>query len=277
MKNSCAILAGLVLFATLLASSQAGDQKIGRTTFKLVAMDPESDTTIGMSDRLYLRLSYESPVPVRFQGEALRQEAVQEEAFTSSTPPYDAGRGEALVWIGFPTPIRIDEIRVTAYDMDWQPLDSLNARTLVTWEHEEDKEPRISAAWVEPLLKHHRQVFDTAFDPQPQKPEPLFDVFFLLSFMAIPIYLMLQAQMLLRYRGQWQWYAAAPLLPVVPMGLYTLFGLGLSTPLWVIFLFRYFAVALLYLLILWTVIWLRDRKSRKGSPPRLAGDTSETE
>jgi hypothetical protein len=274
VKNTFAILAGAVLFAALLTSSQAVEQKIGQTTFKLVAMDPEPETTMGTSDRLYLHLSYESPVPVRFQGEALRQGAVQEEAFTSSTPPYDAGRGEALVWIGFPRPIRIDEIRVTAYDMDWQPLGSLNARTVLTWENAEDDETRTAAAWVEPLLKHHRQVFDTAFDPQPQKPEPLFDVFFLLSFMAIPFYLVMQVQMLLRYRGQWQWYAAAPLLPVVPMGLYTLFGLGLSTSLWIIFLFRYLAVALLYLMILWTVIWFRGRKSREDSSPRLVDDTS---
>ena len=44
---------------------------------------------------------------------------------------------------------------------------------------------------------------------------------------------------------------------------YSLIGLGLSADLWVIFLFRYLAVAFLYLLILWTVVWSRERNQRR--------------
>ncbi len=253
------ILAGFALLATVAAFVPAVAQTASRTAFKIVALDPGPNSTLGTNDRLYLRISYESPVPVRFAAKAIRQGAEQGEAYTSSTPPYAAGLGEALVWLGFPTPIRIDEIRVTAYDMEWQELGTLTNAVVATWESREDGQPRATAEWVGPLLKQHRHAFDTAFDPQPQQPAPLFDIFFLISVLAMPVYLALQLRMLVRYRGRWQWYAAAPLLPFVPMGLYSVFGLGLSSSLWVIFLFRYMTVALLYLLILWVVKWANER------------------
>lgn len=256
------ILAGFALLAAIATAVPAVTQTPSRTAFKIVALDPGPNSTLGTNDRLYLRISYESPVPVRFVAKAIRQGVEQEEAFTSSTPPFDAGRGEAMAWLALPIPVRIDEIRVTAYDIEWQELGTLTNEVVATWENAENAQPREPAEWVGPLLKQHRHAFDTAFDPQPQQPAPLFDIFFLISVLAMPVYLALQLRMLVRYRGRWQWYAAAPLLPFVPMGLYSVFGLGLSSSLWVIFLFRYMTVALLYLLILWVVKWVKDRPER---------------
>lgn len=255
----------ITLLASLATSTFADEKAPVRATFKVVEIDPMLDATIATSDRLYLRISYESPGPIRFLPEAYRQGEVQQGAFANSTPPYDRGQGEALAWVGFARPIRIDEIRITAYDMEWQPLATVSTRSVATWESQENGQPREPAEWVGPLLKHHRQIFDNAFDPQPEKPEPLFDIFFLFSFMALPLYLLMQAQMLIRYRGRWQWYASAPLLPMVPLGLYTALGLGLSTSLWIIFLFRYTTVALLYLLIVWAI---RRRYNRPVEAPQ---------
>jgi len=90
----------------------------------------------------------------------------------------------------------------------------------------------------------------------------------------MPLYLLMQLQMLIRYRGRWQWYATVPLLPIVPLALYSLLGLGLSTELWIIFLFRYMTVALIYLAILWVVKWRKDRESEIARRQAPAGQTS---
>lgn len=255
-------LAGLALLAAFAAGVPAAEPKASPSTFRIVALDPGAHSTLATNERLYLRISYESLVPVRFVAKALRQGLEQSEAYSSSTPPYDAGRGEALVWLSLPVPIRIDEIRVTAYDLEWQELGTVATAVVATWEIREDAPPRETAEWVGPLLKLHRHAFDTAFDPQPQQPAPLFDTFFFISVLAMPVYLALQLFMLIRYRGRWQWYAAAPLLPFIPMILYSVLGLGLSSSLWVIFLFRYMTVALLYLLILWMVKRVKERPER---------------
>ncbi len=263
-------LALFALLSTLTSTVLAAEQKPVRVTFTIVEHDSGPEATLGTGDRLYLRISYQSPVPVRFVAEAFRQESRQDEAFTSSTPPYDAGSGEAMAWLGFSRPIRIDEIRVTAFDMEWQERGTQFVEAVATWEERENEPRRQPAVWVEPLLKHHRHVFDNTFDPQPKKPAPLFDALFLFSFMAMPMYLIMQLQMLIRYRGRWQWYATVPLLPIVPLALYSALGLGLSAELWVIFLFRYMSVALIYLAILWVVKWRHDRESavtcRQESP-----------
>ena len=230
---------------------------------QITALDPGTGTSLAAGDRLYLRVSYQSPVPVRFVPEGFRQGTVQDAAVTSSTPPYSAGRNEALTWILYNSTVGVDELRVTAYDLSWKPLGRASEQAHITWEQRDSFEPREPAAWVEPLARNHRRVFDSSYDPQPEQPHPVFDFFFVLCFMAIPGYLLMQFQMLARYRGKWQWYAAAPLLPIIPLGLYSLLGLGLSADLWVIFLFRYLAVAFLYLLILWTVVWKRERKTHR--------------
>ncbi len=261
------VVACLVLLCTFATAVPADEQKGGRTAFSIVALDPGPDATLGTSDKLYLRISYESPVSVRFVAKAIRQGVIQDRFFTSSTPPFDAGRGEALAWLGSPIPVRIDEISVTAYDMEWRELGTLTTKLVATWEDSEKAEPRDAAEWVAPLLKKHRHVFDTVYDPQPQQPAPLFDLFFLISFIAMPIYLLMQLVMLIRYRGRWQWYAAVPLLPFVPMGLYSAFGIGLSFSLWVIFIFRYTTVALIYLMILWVVKQVKARSEQVAIPP----------
>lgn len=255
----------------------AADPQPAGFAFRVVATDPAPDSYLAAGERLYLRIDYESPVAVRFEVEAVRQGEVQKAAGRNSTPPHDPGHGEALAWLAMTTPIRIDELRVTAFDLEWQELGTLTTPTVITWEHQDQFEPREPAGWVAPLLKLHRRAFDEAFDPFPEKPRPLFDFFFTLSFLAIPLYLLLQTQMLARYRGRWQWYAAAPLLPLVPLALYSLIGLGLSKEFWVKFLFHYLAVALLYLLIVWVVKRDREKTLRAASKHHPVDSAAGTE
>jgi hypothetical protein len=259
LKVVCFIL---LLLGTAGNAAVAAEAPITRTIFRVLASDPATGATIATGDKLYLHLSYESPVPVRFQAEAIRQDVLQEKSFNSSTPPSAAGRGEAIVWFGFPHSVRIDEIIITAYDVDWQQIGYMNTPIVVTWSDHAAGEVRHLAPWVEPLLKNHRRVFDTTIDPQPTKPDPLFDVFFLFSVMSIPLYLILQTRMVLRYRGDWRRAAATPLITILPLCLYSFFGLGLETANWVIFLFYFFPVSLAFLCLIWGIRWVYDRRKK---------------
>lgn len=266
-----------VLLVTLATGSAAGEPSPQVASFRIVGTDPPPAAALAVGERLHLRIRYESPEPIRFMPEGIRQGIAQEHVAASSAPPYDPGRGEALAWLAMAAPVRIDEIRVTAYDLEWRKLGVSTVRATITWDSRAGPVGREPAEWVEPMLKHHRRVFDTALDPLPEKPEPLLDIFFMISFTAIPLYLLMQAQMLLRYRGKWQWYAAAPLLPIIPLGLYSLIGLGLSTQLWVKFLFHYMAVALLYLLTVWAVKWHREKGLRARRRAQPVDSSSGTE
>lgn len=263
MTVSKTCLALLLLLLAVATMATAADPQPAAVALRIVTIDPSPEAHLVSGERLYLKISYESPVPVRFLAETIRQGERQTSSATNSAPPYNAGHGEALAWVAMSTPVRVDEIRVTAYDLEWREIGSTSTHAVVIWEYQEHHTPREPADWVGPMQKQHRRVFDTAYDPFPERPQPLFDIFFIISFAAIPLYLLMQAQMLIRYRGQWQWYAAAPLLPLVPLALYSLIGLGLSRALWIKFLFHYMAAALIYLLILWTVKRDRDKMLRK--------------
>jgi hypothetical protein len=264
LKSALAML--LLLLAGSVACP-AAEQTAAKLAFRVVAQEPAAASTLASGDRLFLRIVYDSAMPVRFQAAAWRQEVLQDEAFINSSPPYPAGSGEALAWVGFAKPVRIDTIRVTAFDQEWQQLATLTLPVVMTWEEPASAAPRTPAEWVAPLQKHHRQVFDTALDPLPQKPDPLFDMFLLISVFSFPCYVAMQLRMLLRYRGNWRWYAAAPLLPILPLGLYSLIGIGMESNYWIIFLTRYFPVALAYLGIVWLVKRLRSKPARaEGSP-----------
>jgi len=267
----------LSLLIGLAATASADTSIEGGGSFRVTAMDPTPEAYLQTGDKVYVQIHYTSPIPVRFEVEAIRQGVEQSDSGRSSSPPYPAGSGEALVWLVMSSPIRTDEIRVTAYDLQWNVRGVLTTHAMITWEHHDIPEPREPEAWVGPLLKQHRRVFDSSYDPLPDKPQPLFDFFFTLSFVAIPGYLLMQAHMLLRYRGRWQWYAAAPLLPIIPMALYSLIGLGLSRSLWIKFLFHYLSVSLLYLLILWTVKWNQERSLRAAQRHQHVDATSGTE
>ncbi|HBT82568.1 MAG TPA: hypothetical protein DEB35_03760 [Desulfuromonas sp.] len=136
----------------------------------------------------------------------------------------------------------------------------MNTPFAVSWSDHAAGDARQLAPWVEPLLRTHRRVFDTTIDPQPTKPAPLFDIFFLISVASVPLYLLLQSRMVLRYRGEWRRAAAAPLLTVLPLCLYSIFGLGLQTANWVIFLFYFFPVSLSFLCLLWLIRWVYARR-----------------
>jgi hypothetical protein len=259
-------LAAAVMLLATLATTLAAEPQPVQLTFQVTAQDPAEGETLSPGERLFLRIDYQSPEPVRFWAEGLRQDVLQRQATLKRTPPYEAGQGEALVWLSFNEPIRINAIRVTAYDLAWQELATLTVDTTVTWEGAASATPRQPAAWVAPLQKHHRQVFDTALDPLPAKPDLFFDVFLMISIISIPCYLFLQVRMLRSYRDSWRRYALAPLLPLVPLGLYSLIGLGMETSHWVIFLTYYIPAAAAYLGILWLVKRCIDKsKSAAGT------------
>jgi len=261
-------LAMFLLLAASAVACTAAVQATGKAVFRVTGQDPAPESSLVSGERFFLRIDYQSDIPVRFQAAAWRQEVLQEDAFINPAPPYPAGSGEALLWIGFAKPVRIDEVRITAFDLEWQELSTLSIPMTMTWGEPTTVAPHSPAEWVGPLQKHHRQVFDTALDPLPQKPDPLFDIFLLISIISLPCYVAVQLRMLLRYQGTWRWYAAAPLLPILPLGLYSLIGLGMQSSYWIIFLTRYFPVALAYLGIVWLVKWFRAKTDSSAFSPQ---------
>lgn len=220
----------------------------------VLEQDPENGAVIGLGDHLTLRVSYTSGQPLRFRVDAFREGSILEVgAITNPGTLQPSGEGETLVWIGFSNATHIDGVRITAIDAEWRELEALSVATDVTWRADAASPPRTPAAWVTKLQKSERRESDFTYDPLPKPAESLIDIFFLVSLVSLPVYLLLQVQMLRLYRTRWRELAAVPLVSLLPLILFSLIGFGMNLGLWASFLFRCVPFALLYLLVLWVV------------------------
>lgn len=232
-----------------------------KVSARITAFDPQPGVTLSFYDKFYLQISYDSDIPLRFQTSSFRHGVkLDYGAMENSASLNSAGKGTALVWVSFSNPTRIDEISVDVLDTEWQKIDQLGINIDSVWGAPRKDEPRKPAAWVEKLIRKERIKQEFVFDPSPTKKETVFDLFFYLSAITIPFYLFLQIQFLRRWRVRWRELSFIPILSITPMIFLSIFGLGMEFRLWIIFIFRGIPLALIYLVVLWVVKQISERK-----------------
>lgn len=214
--------------------------------------DPVELTELGGNERLYTRLTYQSDEPIRFQPagylNGVRQEVgLMMKAAVLQVP----GEGEAVTWLTFSNVTRIDEIRIEVLDVQWQPIASVKAAIDMKWHGRLVAQPRKPADWVEPILRKERFKQEYVYDPSPLQGSDVNDLFFMISVVSFPLYVLIQVQMLRRYRKRWRELAAIPLISVMPLILASLVGFGMEFRHWIILIFRGVPFVLVYLVLLW--------------------------
>ena len=226
----------------------------------ILALDPVPPAVLAENDRLHLQIHYQSQSPLRLQATALRQ-GKELEVGLKSNPGYlhTSGEGEALAWLSFSNPTHIDEVQIRVMDIEWQEIDRISTAVEVNWRGHLDGQAKEPADWVKTLTKQERRKLDFVYDPIPNKQESLFDLIFLITVGTTPVYILLQIYMLRKYRGRWRELAAIPMIATVPMLIYALIGLGITTQQWIAIVFRCAPFALAYLVALWLIKWLRTR------------------
>lgn len=265
MTNVPPLLLGLTIWL-ICASALAQPQSPAAPQVEIVATDPAEAAILGFDEQLYLRLAYRSAIPLRFEPRAFFEGEPRTFAARVSHPRlHPPGEGEALAWISFSDPTHIDEVRINLLDAEWRPLDTVSRPVDLRWRTAGPEIARQPAAWVDILSRAERRQMDYVYDPVPQEHGLMTDLMFLITVASAPVYLLLQVQMLRRYRGRWRELSAVPLITAVPLTLYAvLIGFDLDPELWLAFLFRCTPFALLYLLALWLIKRLRTAKQRSA-------------
>jgi len=231
---------------------------------KIVAVDPGIKTRLGSDEKLFVKVEYESDIPLRFQALAMRAGSLLEVGVIKNPAAlHPTGHGEALAWVLYTNLTHADAVRVTAFDPKWKEIAQVVADVEVTWTGLAAETPRQEAEWVEPLVKTDWRQTDFVFDPSPRRYGWLFDIFFFLNVASLPAYLLLQLHMLYRYRYRWRELAMIPIFPYLIVGFYTLVGLEIKRSLLITFLFRYTFAAFLWL----AALWLAKRYWQDKLPP----------
>jgi hypothetical protein len=216
-----------------------------KLVFSAVDSDPSFSPTLVTSSPFYIKIAYRSERPVRFRVDAYRGDTkVEDAAMYNPAPVYAAGSGEALVWITYRNPTRLDALVVTALDDKWKRLSSLRVPVEATWSWEAPHGvPR--SAWAARLSAAQQQAVS-----KPERggaPSPLFDLVGLAIMLSVPAYLILQAALPLRLKGGWRKAALVPLIGAIPALFHALTGLATGSNVWPLMLILFSFVASLYL------------------------------
>ena len=267
MLKTITSFTSIIIFFVCLCSSFSLAQSADSVLVTLGAIDPAVSSVLGNQDSLYVRVRYESEIPLRFQAIGMHAGLpLQVGAIRNPAALHAPGKGEALVWVSYTNPTHIDAVGVTVMDEKWEKLYALTEAADVRWQGLSTEQSRTPADWVKTLLRAEERKIDYVYDPSPKKYGLLYDIVFILSMISIPAYILLQLHMLWHYQYRWRELAMIPVFPYLILGFYLLVGLDIDKSIWVAFLFRYTSLAFLYLVVLWLAkrFW-----QDKLGPPKL--------
>jgi hypothetical protein len=258
MRHSCAaLILAWVTLVTAFSASAAGPAA------RISATDPAGREILHAGEALSVRLTYDSPIPLRFQIEGFAGGQRRSDAHTGTVPVYPPGQGQAIVWLRFQNGAFLDEVRVRVMDEQWQVQAVVTEAGPFFWEARPRAAPRTPAAWVRELNDAQTAMARAAATVA--ESEEGFDGWGLLVMLmgwSVPGYFVLQGWMLARYRDGWRKAALVPLALMIPLAAYTLFALLAGSNLWPLALIFLTPLAFLYLLALWLLRQWRRRGNR---------------
>jgi hypothetical protein len=238
-----------VSLALLAATSLA--QSAERFTVDITGSDPQSEATLDAREPLYLRIAYDSNVRLRFQAAGFSDgvEARDTEA-TNIAPSYPSGRGEAVAWVSYDQPTRIDEVRVTVFDGTWKKLDTLTYPIETHWSGVTPEQWRRPATWAERLSAAQQSMLEPDSTAS-QANDAAFSLPLMLAGWSIPGYFILQIYLFVRSRGGWRTAVVLPLIATLPLVAYTACAFVAGSNLWPLMMLFLTPFAFVYLIGVW--------------------------
>ncbi|MGM9454982.1 hypothetical protein ACTAZI_16790 [Legionella bozemanae] len=227
-------LIGFLLSHTLVAAA---------LNVELSETSPAAPAVLHQNEALYVLIRYQSEEPLRFQaiGSYLGKE-VKANARMNPSQAYPAGEGQAIAYKA----TKIDSLRVTVYNANWQALETKSLSLSATWQEDRSNVTQPKAPWVNEL-NQQQQASVTAT----QQPLSAGDILFIqLLYWSIPIYWILQLIVLWKWSGTWRKLACIPLCISIPLLIYTVFSLFAESNLWPLMMLFITPVILLILLII---------------------------
>jgi Mg-chelatase subunit ChlD len=105
----------LVWLAVLTGLPAAAWSQERPVQFTIAESHPTFPGRLGVGDRLWIRLTFQTTLQVRFWAETYAGgQKISAGSSRNVAPPHPAGEGEVLIWISFHQPAAIDEIRIEA-------------------------------------------------------------------------------------------------------------------------------------------------------------------
>jgi hypothetical protein len=248
---------GVVLCALFAMSGIAR----GETSVQILATDPGSPSSLGRTQPFSLRVGYTSGGPVVFSAQAFyRGRAVP--AMNGGEPHRGPGQGEVLIWFAYYQAQEIDAITVTAKTASGKIIAEATAAVALSWTGQPTAWPA-PAAWVQQLLAENER--EAKAHNQAMMNSPLMqimDAFAMAVMWTVPGYFVLQGWLLWRLGGGWRKAAAAALLPMGAVLVYTVYAFLDGSNIFPMVLIFTAPMAFLYLVIIAGLYWMSRQPAK---------------
>ncbi|MCH8504901.1 MAG: hypothetical protein LAT50_11335 [Ectothiorhodospiraceae bacterium] len=241
------------MLATLAAFPLSATGTPG-VSVRITAVDPAPGTELATGETLYLRIRYDSDQPLRFQARVPAGGSARG-AMMNPAPVYPSGQGEALAWIAFREPRRLDQVNVVVFDERWQRLDVQAKPVDISW-YATGAGGHRPAGWTRELSDHQQSMTRTQVTPAQDSGG---DLLILLMGWSVPGYFILQFLAWRLQERRWRIAGRLPLAVAVPLLLWTLFALMAGSTLWPLMLLFVAPFLFLYLAGLLLLRWFTNR------------------
>jgi hypothetical protein len=241
-----------IIAGTLLAASGTAR---GETSVQIIETDPGTSATLGRTQPFSLRIGYKSSEPVVFSARPFfNGRAVP--AMNGGEPHRGPGQGEVLMWFAYYEAQQIDAVTVTAVTASGKVLAETSLPVALSWTGQPEAWPA-PAAWVQQLRAENEREAKASNQAVMNSPLMLImDVVAMVAMWTVPGYFILQGWLLWSLSGGWRTAAAAPLLPMGAVLVYTIYAFLDGSNIFPIVLIFIAPIAFVYLTIIAALRWL---------------------
>jgi hypothetical protein len=253
-KRLCSIrvgfIAGMLLGTAVLAKAQV--------TLEVLDANPESPATLGKYQNFSLRIGYTCDQPIFLRAQLLL-DGVRVPAMTGGSPLYNRGSGEAFFWLAATSAAKVEEILITADAKDGKRLAQITYPVNLNWTAELDENPPPVPDWVKRMKQEQESKIasQAASYNQGATGWAMAGIGSLIM-LCVPAYFVVQVALLWRLPDKWKKAAAAPLVPMGLVFVYTLWAYHEGSNLYPVVLIFASPLALIYLV----TVLLRSRVNR---------------
>ncbi|MBS0288591.1 MAG: hypothetical protein JSS07_00970 [Proteobacteria bacterium] len=196
-------------------------------TVNLTETSPASGNVLNKDEPIYIRITYNSDLPLRFQAIGLLQgNIIENHGRFNPSPVYPAGEGEAIAWVAYHQTTRIDAIRVKISNEDWQLIEAKDLPFSAQWLQNSTKPENPVPTWALRLNNEQQSTVET-----PSNNMATMYLSRMIFLMAIG-YWILQVYTLRKYQSGWRKAVAIPLYISIPLCIFALFALFAGSNLW---------------------------------------------
>lgn len=128
------------------------------TRVEVLDSHPAAGSTLRPDEPVYVRLAYQSDMPLRFQLTGFANGVELQPSYADPAPLHPAGKLETAAWAGYPDGTAIDQLRVVATNESSETVYVLSLSWNMLWSEEHAESLPEPGEWIQNLVNDQQPI-----------------------------------------------------------------------------------------------------------------------